>query len=228
MTLATTALNCAKLLKVASADGTSILKFGDEIKAEIANAIREYNRKPWALTEVRGLELTTVANTTWYSTVDVSAGTGEQAVSGRTAVSVSDILHIDYIRQTDPLDYELARLPYKEFEALFEGSVTGGRPTYFTVYAGQIGLWNTPDTAQTMYISAKVKPVVPTADSDTSIWFDRANELIEQAACKRVAANHRNNMEDAAKFGAMEVQQAAVFHEEHIRQTKTGKVRVHN
>ena len=99
MTLATSALECAKYLSRVNAAGTAIVDLEAEIKNEIGETIKFYNRTPYALTEFRGGILTTAASTTWYSTVDLTSGDGDQDNTGRTAVDTKDILSIDYMRE---------------------------------------------------------------------------------------------------------------------------------
>jgi len=147
MTLATVALDCAKRLGRVDANGTAIIDLEDEIKESIADAIRFYNRQKWALTEFRGFEVTTVASTVWYSTVDLTSGDGDQTNASRTAVDVNTILDIHYLRVDDSkgLDYELKRVAYKTFEEMLEGVSPAIYPDVYTMYAGQIGFFPTPD-----------------------------------------------------------------------------------
>jgi len=101
MTLATVALNCAKKLGRVNAAGTAITDLEDEIKAEIGEAIRFYNRQKWALTEFRGFEITTSAGTNWYSTMDLTSGGGDQDNTSRTAVDVNTLLDVHYVKVED-------------------------------------------------------------------------------------------------------------------------------
>mgnify|MGYP006935322130 CR=1 FL=1 len=230
-TLASVALSCAKQLGRANAAGTAIVDLEAEIKEEIAEAIKFYNRRPNHLTEFRGFEVTTASSTTWYSTIDLTNGDGDQDSTGRTAVNANTILTIDYARENpggSGNNEPLSKVSYQSFEGFFEGATSSGSPTYFTYYAGQIGVWPTPDGAYTLYFSGDVKPVVPTADSDTSVWFDEAEELIEAAACKRVCLKYLRDSERAMTFVAAEKDAEASFHSEYVRKSTSGKVRVHD
>lgn len=226
MTLATSALKCAIQLGRANANGTAIADLEGQIKQEIGETIRFYNRQKYALTEFRGVQLTTVSGTTWYSSVDMSSGDGDQDGAARTAVDVSEITYITYMRDNssgstfEPME----RIDYRDFERLFEGSTPSAGPNYFTVYAGQIGLWPTPDDAYTIYFSAHVRPVVPTLDGDTSIWLDEAEELITAGACKRVCLKHLRNTERAAEFGALEAMARANLANEYTLKTSSGRL----
>lgn len=231
MTLATSALEAAIQLGRATADGTAILDLEAQIKAQIGETIRYYNRKPYALSEVRGYTLTTVAAQTWYSTIDVSTGAGDQAVAGRTAVDTKDILSIDYMREnpgSSGFNERLTRKDYKEFERLFEGSTPSGPPTYWTYYAGQIGIWPTPDAAYTIYGAGLVKAVVPTSDSDTSVWLDEAEEMILAGACKRVCLKYLRNAERAKEFAVVEIDAEGRLQGEYVQKSSTRKLKVHD
>lgn len=230
MTLASEALICAKQLLRASADGTSIADLETEIKESIGETIAYYNRQPYHLTEVRGVVLTTVASTTWYSSVDLTSSGGDQDFTGRTAVDTNTILGIKYAREnpgSSGLNEPLDRLSYTDFERLQEGSTPGGTPTYFTYYGGQIGIWPTPDAAYTLYFSATVKPVVPTADADTSVWFTEAGALIRAGACKRVCVNYTRDMEMAGAFAATEEAERQNLAREYLLKTSSGKLKAH-
>lgn len=226
MTLATSALSCAKKLGRVNTAGTMIADLETEIKAEIAETIRFYNRQKFALTEFRGVELTTVAGTTWYSSVDLTNGDGDQDNTGRTAVDVKDITHITYMRDNTATPEPIKRVDYQQFESWFEGNTPNGGPNYFTVYAGQIGLWPTPDAAYTIYFSAHVKPVVPTADSDTSVWLDEAGEMIEAGALKRVCVNYLRDAERAGEFAAIEKTARDALAMEYTLKSSSGRLKV--
>ncbi|WP_299949076.1 hypothetical protein [uncultured Ruegeria sp.] len=231
MTLTTVALSCAKQLGRVNAAGTDITDLEAEIKEQIQETIRFYNRKPYHLTEFRGFTLDTAASTVWYSSVDLTSGDGDQSNTSRTAVDTNQILNITYSREnpgSSGLNEPLDRIPYAKFERLREGSTPQGTPTYYTYYAGQIGIWPTPDGVYELYFSGHVKPVVPTNDSDTSVWFDEANEMIEAGALKRVCLKYLRDKERAADFGIIEDGAARAMAREHLLKSSTGKLKVHD
>lgn len=229
MTLATSALECAKYLSRVNASGTAIVDLETEIKNEIGETIKFYNRQTSHLTEFRGIVLTTVASTTWYSAVDLTSGDGDQDKTGRTTIDTNTILSIAYMREnpgSSGLNEPLARLPYTDFERLFEGSTPSGPPTYYTFYAGQIGIWPTPDAAYSIYFSATVKPVVPSDDADTSVWLDEAEELILAGAAKRVCLKHIRDTQRAQEFAAIESSALTQFNTEHVLKSSSRRLRV--
>lgn len=231
MTLATVALSCAKQLGRVNSDGTAITDLETEIKEQIQETIRFYNRKPYHLTEFRGFTLTTAASTIWYSSVDLTTGDGDQDKTGRTTVDTNQILNIRYSREnpgSSGLNEPLTRIDYQYFERLQEGSTPQGTPTYYTFYAGQIGIWPTPDAAYELYFSGHVKPVVPTSDGANSVWFDEANEMIEAGALKRVCLKYLRDKMRAADFEPIEASAANAMAREHLLKSSTGKLRAHD
>lgn len=230
-TLADIALVVAKQLGRANVAGTAILDLETEIKAEITNAVKQYNRKPMHLTEFRGGTLTTAAGVDWYSTVDLTAGDGDQDNTGRSAVDVNDIIKLHYVRENpggSGLNERMTPISYEHFERLNEGSTPQGQPEFYTLYAGQIGIWPTPSGVSTLYWSGIVKPVIPTADSDESVWFDQANELIEAATARRVNANYIRDTERMTIYAASEASALRDLENEYVRKTSTGRLKAHD
>lgn len=222
-TLATVALSCAKQLGRANSAGSAILDLGAEIKAEIAETVRYYSRQNFALTEFRGFELAATNGVTWYSAIDMTPGDGDQAA--RASVDVKDVLTIAYGREND---WPMERIDYRAFERLFEGTPSSGRPNYWTVYAGQIGLWPMPDDGYTVYFSGTIKPAVPALDADTSVWFDEAGELIEAGACRRVCLKYLRDRDRAMEFGALEDAARVNLAREYLLKSSSGKIKAHD
>lgn len=228
-TLADTALIVATQLGRVDAGGTTITDLEPQIKEEIRNTIRFYNRKPMHLTELRNGEILTVANQTWYSEASIVDAAGDQPLAGRTTLDVEDIIDIHYMRENPGatgLNEPLSEIPYPVFERLFEGSVPFGQPEYFTRYAGQIGIWPTPSGVNNLYWSGIVRPTVPQADGDTSVWIDQANEMIEAGAARRVCSKYLRNMQWANDFAQIEVLQLQNLEGEQVRKTSSGRLRV--
>lgn len=208
------------------ADQLARSDLGSQIDREIQLAITRYNRRVSWLHEVRALTLTSVAAQPWYDAVDLSPGAGPQDVTGRTSVPVSDIQKIEYMR--DPDYYDLRQVRYSDFERFFDTTGASGRPTYFTLYAGQIGIWPVPDSVATYTLSAVVKPQVPASASDTSVWFDQAQELIENAAA---AAICRKFIQDGERAQAFQVYETAAWEDlvrEGNQKMATGRLKAHD
>ena len=194
-----------------------------QIDREIQLAITRYNRRVTWLHEVRAVTLTSVAAQAWYSSVDVSTGAGPQDVAGRTAVDVSDIQSVRYMRTADYDDLKQVR--YSDFERFFDTTGSAGRTSYFTLYAGQIGLWPVPAGVETFTMSVVCKPVVPSSAADTSVWFDQAQELIENAAASAIC---RKFLSDGERAQAFKVFEDAAWDEllaESNQKAATGRIR---
>lgn len=224
-TLNDVAKTVAKYLGRAATDGT-ILDLEEEIKDEIGQAVKFYNRKQSYLTEFRECEITTAAGTVWYSAFTMANGAGEQSNS-RTSVSTSDIVKIQFMRDTaNNLNERLDRVSYREFERLRDGTAAQTDPTVYTFYAGQIGLWPTPSGTATVEFSGHIKPQVPTADTDTSVWFDEADELIALSAARRVLKNHLRDTQRALEFADEEALAWSSVESEQVRKS-SGRIRAH-
>lgn len=198
-----------------------------EIKTEIGSSIRRLNREVSHITEMRALELTTSAGVYWYGTVDASSGVGYGAAQSAT-MAVSNIVSVVYMRLSpgatgvnEPLTFK----DYRYFEALREGSVSSGEPTFWTLYAGQIGLFPTPGEAYTIEISANVKPVVPTADAHTSVWFDEYPEIVESMAASRVYRKYLQDEERATAFDRIAISDMAALALEASKKVGSGRLR---
>jgi hypothetical protein len=208
------------------ADQLARADLNTQIDREIQLAIIRYNRRVSWLHEVRGASLTTVIGQTWYTSLDLSTGAGVQDVTGLTAVSVQDVQKVDYIRDADYDD--LRQVHYSDFERFFDVTGNGGGPEYFTLYAGQIGLWPVPDAVETYALSVVVKPQVPSDSEDESVWFDQAQELIENAAA---AAICRKFLQDGERAQAFQVYETAAWEDlvrEGNQKMATGRLKVHD
>ena len=205
------------------ADQLSRSDLSAQIDREIQLSIIRYNRRVSWLHEVRAVTLTSVAAQAWYSSVDLSTGAGPQDVTGRTAVDVSDIQAVRYMRTADFDD--LKQVHYSDFERFFDTTGSAGRSTYFTLYAGQIGLWPVPAGVETFTLSVVCKPVVPSSATDESVWFDQAQELIENAAASAIC---RKFLSDGERAQAFKVFEDAAWDEllaESNKKAATGRIR---
>lgn len=206
------------------ADMLSRTDLNTQITQEMQLAIRRYNRRVTWLSEVRDATFQTVIGQQYYPTIDLTTGAGPQNVTSRTTVSVQDVMKIDYMRDAD---YEaLKQLSKQDYEALFDTSGSSGTPDYFTLYAGQIGLWPVPSGVETITLSVQVKPVVPSSPTDTSVWFTQAQDLIESATAAAVAAKFTRDVESATIFRANENDAWLDLVRESNMKMATGRLRV--
>lgn len=202
----------------------------DQIDAEIANAIRHYNRRTNWITERRGGTITTVAGQHWYSTIDLTTGHGvEDSPSGTTptaSASLTDLVKLIYAKvENGNLDWPLDLVSYRTWETLDEGVSTSATPRYIAHFAGKIGLWPAPANAgDTIYLSGFFKPTVPTSGNDESVWFAQYRELIENAAAGRAAAKWLHDMELAQTYRGLAAEQEALLWAEGTSRQTTGRL----
>ena len=123
-------------------------------------------------------------------------------------------------------DYDdLKQVHYSDFERFFDTTGSAGRTAYFTLYAGQIGIWPVPAGVETFTLSVVCKPVVPSSATDTSVWFDQAQELIENAAASAIC---RKFLSDGERAQAFKVFEDAAWDEllaESNKKAATGRIR---
>ncbi len=223
-TLSTVRANVADMLR-----GRTDLN--SQIDAEIQNAIRHYSRRANWINERRGGTITTVSGTTWYSEIDLTAGAGieDSSIVGTGPSATEDfnnLIKVIYAKlEQGSIDWPLTRVSYIEFERLVEGNAVTGTPDYYTTFAGSFGLWPTPGTAYTVYVSAFWKPTVPTADAHESVWFDEHKELIEDSATRRVAFKWTHDKELGAMFALLEKEQEDLLFAEGAARTTTGRLK---
>lgn len=212
---------------------TLISNIGDElsrsdldtqIQREIVNAHRFYANKMTFITERRGGTLTTVADQTWYGTIDFSASDGEGTLGA--SVDVQNVVRVEYIKiqRAAGVDEPIWRVSYRKFEEFVAGSPSTSVPTYWTFAGGKIGLWPTPDAAYTVYVSAFVKPVEPSVTTDESPLFDYAQELIEASAAQRVCAKYLLDTERAAVYAGIEARLWRDVQSETTKKVSTSRI----
>lgn len=224
--LSDVALEVAKEIGRANPDGTAILDLETEIKEQIRETIRFYNRKPFHLTEWRDASVVLVSGTAWYSTASTTGGAG--AAQAQTSVPVSDIISIRDMREADSLKSEIYQVPFRDFQCLSTGTSPGTGVSYFTLYAEQIGFYPTPSASQTVNFSGNIKGFVPVANTDTSVWFDEAKELIVTGAVARMCSKYTHDFERAQIKRAEEGLLAVELHSEYIRKRATGRIVPHD
>lgn len=192
-----------------------------QIDAQIGAAVRHYRRMPWEFTELRAGVLTTVPSQLFYASVDFTNGVGAQGA--RTSVPVSDIIEIETIRREDASGYLLERIPYRQFE-IWRTSGAAASVYYWTRYGDRIGLYPEPPGVEVLEVSANIKPLIPADESDTSIFFDRCPDMIEDFAAEKVCALYLRNPGKAAEHRANRMEQEAVMNGETRRRTATGSI----
>lgn len=88
-------------------------------------------------------------------------------------------------------------------EEVQDGSVKGA-PIYYSRFANQIRLYPIPTSAQVIKISYTNRLPTLVNDSDTNAWTETCEELIRQAAKKRLCLDILQNDEGAARCAVLE------------------------
>lgn len=198
-----------------------------QIKAEVQQTIKHYECKPWAFTEHLDATLTTVAGDAYYETVDATAGEGlvtfSAAVAVERIVSIADVV-ID--RGPDQHNAPLAQWRFTDIKSAVESTSSQGEPYHWARYAGRLILYPVPDAVYTIRLSGVFMPPIPAEDSDTSVWFDRAQELIEMGALLRVASKYRVLDDgETVKFAGLVQSAEAALRGESNMQRRTGRIK---
>jgi hypothetical protein len=90
-------------------------------------------------------------------------------------------------------------------EDVQDGSVTG-TPRLYSRFQNQIRLYPIPDAVQSIKVSYIYKLAELSADGDDNAWTSDCEELIRQAAKKRLCANILLSDEMAARYAVFEKQ----------------------
>jgi hypothetical protein len=146
----------------------------DQIKDAINRAIEDYEEERFTFTEGINTDLNTVVNQPSYALP-------------------TDILAIDqvvYVFST--YDYRLQWQTYEWYiEILGNQTSQVGPSQYYTIYAGDIYLYPTPNEVTNVPISGILRqPLTPlTADGDSNGWTNEAKQMIRAYAKMDLFAN---------------------------------------
>lgn len=198
-----------------------------QIKAQIPLVVRRYNREATFLHEVHDAQFNTAAGFIWYTSFNLANSDGFADYSaGDTALSAERLISVRYARVVEnSLDDQLYQLDIKRFLYWHENSVQGGEITHYCLWAGQLGLWPTPNSVLQVKLTGVFQPTVPTADADTSIWFDQYQELIEAGVRRRINQHYLKDYEAAQADEREEGLQLGTLRAETARRVGTGRVR---
>ena len=155
----------------------------------IGDAVNHYKGRRFTFNQTRGT-LSTVAGTEFYSTL-------------------TDISQIDLITATiNGRKVVLEQWTYPEMESIATTTNTQSQPWAWAWYDEQIRLYPVPDAVYTLTVSYLQKVDVPGSDSASNIWTAEAEELIRNAAKKRL---YRDVLIDPQSAGAAEAAEAEVL-----------------
>jgi hypothetical protein len=190
-----------------------------QINLEILSAINHYKRRRFWFNE----------GTTTSSTAD---GTEYQDLP-------ADLYSLDSIRITDSGDPEpLIKRHFVTIENWCAGTVQRGMPSDWAPYKDKVRLYVCPDAVYTLTWAGIVDLGTPSADADTSAWFEEAEELIRQRAKAAVRINYIKDADAIAEqrtlamagkpcISALEYTAFMELKRENARRTSTGRIKAH-
>ncbi len=160
-----------------------------QIKNAIQSSISDWENTPFFFNQ-KTATFNTVNAQEYYSTADladipniVSFYSMELTISG-------------YKRPVQPVDFAV-------IDDQQNGTILGS-PFWYAYFTQQIRMYPIPDTAYTVTLSYLTKFAALVADSDTNAWMTSAEEMIRQAAKRRIALDILYDDTMAARCSAME------------------------
>ena len=160
-----------------------------QIQNAIKRAIRDYEGRPWWFNQ-KVATFNTVANQEYYGTSDLA--------------DIPDIVRIDSAMITyGGYKNPLAAVNFLDLDQEQNASRIA-LPNSYTIYKNQIRLFPIPDAVYTVTLSYIYKFAELSADADTNAWMTDGEELIRQAAKKRIAWDYLQADDLAARFAKME------------------------
>lgn len=121
----------------------------------------------------------------------------------------TDMAQIDRI-SIPALGYELEKIDIEDLEALDEPSGQEGQPVYWaegdgaTTGAAQLRLWPTPNAVYTLKLSGTAAVTALSADADSNVWTNEAQDLIAARACRTISKDVFKDFEAAEGFAVAE------------------------
>jgi hypothetical protein len=163
-----------------------------QINEAIQSAIKHYERKTFYFNQKVDGTFPTVAAQEYYTSADFA-----------------DIPNIVKVRSAN-VTINGSKSPLKPFDFQViddeqDGSVTGD-PYAYASFAQKIRLYPIPNGAFTVKMSYVYKLAALSADGDTNAWMTDAEEMIRQAAKKRIAIDILHDDELAGRCTVLEVE----------------------
>lgn len=141
-----------------------------DIASAIGDAVAEYKGRRFAFNQAQST-FSTTAGTEYYGSGTIPTG-----------IAQIDSIRITAGGRTTPIDPQ----PFALLEGISSVSSAQGRPRMWAWYAEQIRFYPVPDDAYTITVSFLQQIDQPAADGDSNCWTTEAEELIRQAAKKRL------------------------------------------
>lgn len=160
-----------------------------QVNNAILRSIRHYERRPW-----------------WWNqkTATFSTVAAQEYYTSAALTDIPDIVDIKSATITvDGVKSVLTPVNFEDMDAQQDGNVTGD-PVSYTLFKENIRLYPIPTATRTVTLAYIYRLTELSADSDSNAWMTDAEELIRQAAKKRVALDIFQADDIAARAGIME------------------------
>lgn len=153
----------------------------DDIAYAIADSVAHYKTRRFRFNQAR-------------STFNVTSGTEYYG----TSVIPNDILQVDVLSITvNGRKYVLREWSYETMERIASTTNTFGQPTAWAWYDDEIRFYPVPDATYTVTISYHQSIGVPATDGASNAWTNEAEELIRNAAKRRLCLGKLRDPEGA-------------------------------
>lgn len=160
----------------------------DQVKRAIKSAIQLYQRRTW-----------------WFNTqiVDFTVVAGTELYESMPGVVFENIVEIQTLQVNNGGLSVVRPMDDEAIDDVQDGSVTG-QPQYYSRVTNMIRLYPIPDAAYPMEMTYTYKFDDLEDDTDTNAWMTEGEELIRQAAKRRLALDYLNADDIAARCATLE------------------------
>lgn len=163
-----------------------------QIKLAIQSSIADYDGTPLYFNHKTSATLTTVAAQEYYAAADLS--------------DIPDIHLIESFKITvNGYKVDVNPVDFTVMDSQQNGSVTS-LPYWYAYYKQQIRLYPIPDAAYTCTLAYIYKLATLSADSDANAWMVDGEEMIRQAAKRRLNEDYLQDDAAAARCERLEDQ----------------------
>lgn len=189
-----------------------------QIATAISRAIKYYRDVPFWFAETRNLLITTVADTTSYTSFD----------SGSDVSSVADVIKVRDLFSEE--EGQLSRLRWVTIEAwelMNDNSASTGEPYWWTLTEDTLRVYPVPeDDGYELRMHAYVRRAEPASDSEAgNVWMTHAYELVKAEAVRRVALFITRNVDLAALMERERERELSRLIGESNKRVGTGRIR---
>lgn len=189
-----------------------------QIATAISRAIKHFRDEQFWFCETRNLTITTVADTTAYTTFD----------AGSDVSDVADVMLIrDVFSNEDGQLSKLRWITIEAWELMNDNSASTGEPYYWTLSEDTLRVYPVPDDdGYTLRLHAFVRRAEPAADDEAgNVWMTHAYELVRSEAKRRLAVNVLRDIELAQLMERERAREYSDLVSESNRRIGTGVIR---